>query len=113
MPGRTIPIYRETIPTSSRSEMIDVTDRVRRAAAAALVTDGYAIVYVPHTTACVAKLRLDAKCQSAKGFTALAGGSRLPERAKNARGEHEEGPLGPWSVAARSGKDHWRESSDD
>src|SRR5687768_18610300 len=53
MPGRTIPIHRETIRTSSRSEMIDVTDRVRRVAGAAQVTDGYAIVYVPHTTAAV------------------------------------------------------------
>ena len=33
--------------------MIDVTDRVRRVAAAAQVTDGYAIVYVPHTTAAI------------------------------------------------------------
>ena len=53
MPGRTIPIHRERIRTSNRSEMIDVTDRVRRVAGAAQVTDGYAIVYVPHTTAAV------------------------------------------------------------
>ena len=53
MPGRTIPIHRETVRTSNRSEMLDVTDRVRRVVRAANLTDGFAIVYVPHTTAAV------------------------------------------------------------
>ena len=50
---KTIPIQRQAIRTSSRSEMLDVTDRVQRVVRAAGVSDGYAIVYVPHTTAAV------------------------------------------------------------
>ena len=42
-----------TIRTSSRSEMIDVTDQVTDAVRRAGVMDGMAIVYVPHTTAAV------------------------------------------------------------
>ncbi len=48
-----LPILRETIRTSKRGEMIDVTDRVQRIVRDAKVSDGYAIVYVPHTTAAV------------------------------------------------------------
>lgn len=48
-----IPIHRETVRTSRRSEMIDVTDRVQRVVRDAQVASGYAIVYVPHTTAAV------------------------------------------------------------
>ena len=48
-----IPIRRESVRTSNRSEMIDVTDRVQRAVHDAQVSSGYAIVYVPHTTAAV------------------------------------------------------------
>ena len=43
----------ETVTTHARSEMIDVTARVRKIVAAQGVTDGYVIVYVPHTTAAV------------------------------------------------------------
>src|SRR5436305_3588639 len=43
----------ETVRTSRRSEMIDVTRRVQSAVAARGVTDGMAIVYVPHTTAAI------------------------------------------------------------
>ncbi|MDB5301956.1 MAG: hypothetical protein JWO87_3619 [Phycisphaerales bacterium] len=46
-----IPLISQTVKTRSRSEMIDVTDRVRQAVAEAGVRDGMAIVYVPHTTA--------------------------------------------------------------
>jgi secondary thiamine-phosphate synthase enzyme len=53
MANKTIPIARETIRTSRRSEMIDVTDRVQRMVRDAQVTGGYVIVYVPHTTAAV------------------------------------------------------------
>ena len=43
----------ETVRTSRRSEMIDVTRRVESAVAARGISDGMAIVYVPHTTAAV------------------------------------------------------------
>ncbi len=39
------------IPTRQRCELIDVTSRVREAVADAGVQEGYAICYVPHTTA--------------------------------------------------------------
>jgi secondary thiamine-phosphate synthase enzyme len=51
--AKPIPIRRETVRTSKRSEMIDVTDRVQRIVRDAPITSGYAIVYVPHTTAAV------------------------------------------------------------
>ncbi len=47
------PMTRHAVPTRERDQMIDVTDVVRRAVAAAGVTDGMAVVYVPHTTAAV------------------------------------------------------------
>lgn len=50
---RSLPIQTETIQTRSRSEMIDVTNRVEQFVRSELVTDGMAIVYVPHTTAAV------------------------------------------------------------
>lgn len=39
------------VRTGQRSEMIEITDRVRRAVADAGISDGRVIVYVPHTTA--------------------------------------------------------------
>ena len=42
-----------TVRTQHRSEMIDVTEDVRQAVEDQVVTDGYVIVYVPHTTAAV------------------------------------------------------------
>jgi secondary thiamine-phosphate synthase enzyme len=50
---RAIPTVTESLPTKSRSEMIDITDRVRKLVAINTVQDGMAIVYVPHTTAAV------------------------------------------------------------
>jgi secondary thiamine-phosphate synthase enzyme len=50
---RSLPLQTETIQTRSRSEMIDVTDRVEQFLRSEQVTDGMAIVYVPHTTAAV------------------------------------------------------------
>lgn len=47
-----IPIVRETVQTRSRNEMIDVTDRLQRMLRDKL-TDGYVVVFVPHTTAAV------------------------------------------------------------
>ena len=43
----------QSVRTRSRSEMIDVTDRVQQVVGEQGVTDGYVIVYVPHTTAAV------------------------------------------------------------
>lgn len=40
-----------SVKTSTREEMIDVTDLVNRAVAEAGITSGLAICYVPHTTA--------------------------------------------------------------
>ena len=50
---RPLPLHTESIKTSSRSQMIDVTDRVQRLVASAQIDDGMAIVFVPHTTAAV------------------------------------------------------------
>jgi secondary thiamine-phosphate synthase enzyme len=47
------PLVREKVSTSSRSEIVDITAAVRRIAKQNRVTDGMAIVYVPHTTAAV------------------------------------------------------------
>jgi secondary thiamine-phosphate synthase enzyme len=43
----------ESVKTHARSEMVDVTSRVRKLVARHKVADGYVIVYVPHTTAAV------------------------------------------------------------
>ena len=48
-----IPMTRHDVPTRARAQMIEITDLVRRAVESAGVTDGLAIVYVPHTTAAV------------------------------------------------------------
>jgi secondary thiamine-phosphate synthase enzyme len=47
------PIERETVPTKSRSQMIDITSRVQAIVTTLSVSDGYVIVYNPHTTAAV------------------------------------------------------------
>lgn len=39
------------VPTSSRSQMVDVTGRVREAVRSSGVSEGVCVVYVPHTTA--------------------------------------------------------------
>ena len=43
----------ERVKTHARSEMIDVTSRVQKLITRLGVSDGYVIVYVPHTTAAV------------------------------------------------------------
>src|SRR5687768_846168 len=43
----------ESVITHARSEMIDVTARVQKLVTKLGVSDGYVIVYVPHTTAAV------------------------------------------------------------
>ena len=47
------PLVTEPVKTRQRSEIVDVTDAVRRIVRQKRVTDGMAIVYVPHTTAAV------------------------------------------------------------
>lgn len=42
-----------TVETSSRNEMLDVTDRLRRILRSHQLAEGMLIVYVPHTTAAV------------------------------------------------------------
>jgi secondary thiamine-phosphate synthase enzyme len=44
-------LLNETVSTQHRNQMIDVTDRVQRVVTQRHVSDGYVIVYVPHTTA--------------------------------------------------------------
>ena len=46
-------IETESVKTHARSEMIDVTSRVQKLVTKHAVSDGYVIVYVPHTTAAV------------------------------------------------------------
>ncbi|HWE96958.1 MAG TPA: secondary thiamine-phosphate synthase enzyme YjbQ [Tepidisphaeraceae bacterium] len=48
---QTFPLVSLAVKTHSRSEMIDVTDRVRQAVSQAGIADGMVLVYVPHTTA--------------------------------------------------------------
>ena len=50
---RSFPLHTEAVRTRGRSEMIDVTDRVRRFVDQQGITDGMVIVFVPHTTAAV------------------------------------------------------------
>ena len=48
-----VAVHTVTIRTDARCQMIEVTDRVARLVAESKVTEGMAIVYVPHTTAAV------------------------------------------------------------
>lgn len=47
------PIHTESLQTKSRSQMIEVTDRVERLVRETGVSNGMVIVFVPHTTAAV------------------------------------------------------------
>ena len=47
------PLVTEPVKTRQRSEIVDVTDAVRRIVRAQRVRDGMVILYVPHTTAAV------------------------------------------------------------
>ena len=46
-------LHTESVRTTQRNQMIDVTDRVERLVRAGRIADGIAIVFVPHTTAAV------------------------------------------------------------
>ena len=48
-----IPMLSQTVDTSSRVEMIDVTEQIQRLIRQSSVRDGYVIVSIPHTTAAV------------------------------------------------------------
>src|SRR5262245_51193772 len=45
-----IPILNETVETSTRVEMVDITDRIQKLIRTKNVRDGYVIVFSPHTT---------------------------------------------------------------
>ncbi len=47
------PLITEPVKTRQRSEIVDVTDVIRRLVKQKSIRDGLAIVYVPHTTAAV------------------------------------------------------------
>jgi len=47
------PIQRETVTTKSRSQMIDVTSCVQAIVTKLRVSEGFVLVYNPHTTAAV------------------------------------------------------------
>lgn len=46
-----IPMSRHAVRTAAREQMVDVTRLVQRAVTAAGLSDGFVIVYNPHTTA--------------------------------------------------------------
>jgi len=50
---QTHPLAKHAVKTSCRSEIVDITDDVRRIVRRNNVTEGMAIVYIPHTTAAV------------------------------------------------------------
>jgi secondary thiamine-phosphate synthase enzyme len=47
------PIATQSLSTMSRSQMIEITDRVQKLVSQNTVQDGMVVVYVPHTTAAV------------------------------------------------------------
>lgn len=48
---RPLRLMTETVETSARAQMIDLTQRIQKLVQAHRVTDGLACVFVPHTTA--------------------------------------------------------------
>jgi secondary thiamine-phosphate synthase enzyme len=46
-----LPIISQTVETTTRTEMIDVTDQIQKLIRQVLLQDGFLIVQVPHTTA--------------------------------------------------------------
>ena len=51
MGGRGTRAYSTSLTTTERCEMLEITDKVRAAVRSGDVRDGFAVVYVPHTTA--------------------------------------------------------------
>ena len=50
---KALPLLRQSVQTSSRNEMVDVTDRLKKLIVQYNLTEAMLIVYVPHTTAAV------------------------------------------------------------
>lgn len=50
---QSISLISEMVETSIRSEMVDITDRIEKLVRQHKISDGFLIVYVPHTTAAV------------------------------------------------------------
>src|SRR5687768_2633347 len=48
-----LPLIKQKVRTTARNEMVEVTDKLRQAAASKNMIEGMVIVYVPHTTAAV------------------------------------------------------------
>jgi secondary thiamine-phosphate synthase enzyme len=48
-----IPLFSQTVETSTRAEMIDVTEQIQKLVRQNNIREGYVIVYIPHTTAAV------------------------------------------------------------
>jgi secondary thiamine-phosphate synthase enzyme len=48
---RTFPLANEVVQTRTRTEIVDLTDRVQRIVSRCGVIEGFLIVYCPHTTA--------------------------------------------------------------
>src|SRR5687767_15320521 len=48
---QTVPLIRQTVRTSTRNEMVDVTDQLRKLVVQYNLIEAMLVVYVPHTTA--------------------------------------------------------------
>ena len=48
-----LPLTKQKVRTTARYEMVEVTDKLRQAAASKNMIEGMLVVYVPHTTAAV------------------------------------------------------------
>jgi len=53
-PMQNFPVFKESLKTQLRSQMLEITDWVQRLISQNNVESGLAIVCVPHTTPCVA-----------------------------------------------------------
>ena len=78
-----MPIINETVHTTARSQMVDITDRISKLVQQRGVEDGFVIVYVPHTTAaCTIQENADPDVQhdlaGQAGKTHSADGDVLP-----------------------------------
>lgn len=48
---QSIPLLSETVQTSERTQMVDITERIAKLVRQNKVADGFLIIHVPHTTA--------------------------------------------------------------
>ena len=82
-------LVRLTIETTGRTQMVDVTDRVRQAVRASGVQSGLCFVFCPHTTAGVT-VNENAD-PDVRHDLLLALANAVPERASQGRYRHGEG----------------------